>query len=617
MGRGKIFFTLFILVMCIFFAKDFLYAESINSKIEIDFSNEESADCMKTIKNGDVLYLTVYKICFGESSTTVVSDENIICNEVDDSSEERNSVEQSDEQADNNKQKDVVKQEDSDEKQQKQVVHQEFSQGDILITELLPSPEKGEAEWVEIFNTTQKSINLEDWRIQEGSGLYTKLSGSLAAGQYRIFERSSLNNKGDVVTVISPLKKEIDSVVYGNWNGKNGDVPARAQSLARTERGEFKITDIVTPNKSNQIFLEVEQDENMQNNDNVFVDSSENLQSIQGEKNGDEDTVEKSSEENEKGSESDSENLETEDHNATDLEVRNNEEGNNLEKEAAVKKENVDIGVGSDEPLLVSLNQVRGVPLESEIRVKGIVISEPNELSNGSFYLQSAKTFDALQINFSKDEVPDVLMGQLIEVTGVLGLRFGEYRLKLLNSDSYKIIGTEEILEIQKIGMQNIEQEFEGELVELYGYINEKKTNYILVDSGAHEIRVSFPSHLTSEIKNMNVNDTVYIQGIVRKGRSGYYVSPRNIEDINIVSEKEKNIIGNEDSNLDNQNPTIAGFTEDKNIPSANSQNSNIMYIYIACIVAMIVSLIRFYQVKIRELFIKCKQYTQSLLGTE
>lgn len=614
MGRGKIFFTLFILVMCIFFAKDFLYAESINSKIEIDFSNEESADCMKTIKSGDVLYLTVYKICFGESSTTVVSDENVICNEVDDSSEERSSVEQSGEQADNNKQKDVVKQEGSDEKQQKQVVHQEFSQGDILITELLPSPEKGETEWVEIFNTTQKSIKLEDWRIQEGSGLYTKLSGRLAAGQYRIFERSSLNNKGDFVAVISPLKKEIDSVVYGNWNGGNGEFPIRGQSLARTQSGEFKITDTVTPNSSNKIFIEVEQGEGVQNHDNTFEDSSENAQSVQGDEHNNKDSKDDDVNSFEENEGTNSHSVTSESNEDASEELRSED---NLIQDSDREIEGLDSYSDDTQPLLVTLDQVRGVPLDSEIRVTGVVISEPNELSNGSFYIQSSKTFDALQINFSKDDIPDILIGQHVEVHGILGQRFGEYRLKLLHADSYKVNGTGDILEIQKIGMQNIEQEFEGELVELYGYINEKKSNYILVDSGAHEIRVTFPGHLVAEIKNLNINDNVYVQGIVRKGRSGYYVSPRNSEDITIVSESQQNIAGSIENDVDNQKASVAGIVHDKNISNGNVQNKNIMYIYIAGIIAMVVSLFRFYQDKIREIFIKCKQYTHSLLKTE
>ncbi len=115
---------------------------------------------------------------------------------------------------------------------------------DLVINEIMYKPENGEPEWVEIFNASEKDINIEKWSINDKSTGATIKNESyyLNSGDYLILAENetitdyykinspliilnlpSLNNSGDAITIKDSLGRIIDSVEYrGNWGGENG-----------------------------------------------------------------------------------------------------------------------------------------------------------------------------------------------------------------------------------------------------------------------------------------------------------------------------------------------------------------------------------------------------------
>jgi hypothetical protein len=108
---------------------------------------------------------------------------------------------------------------------------------DILITEIFPDPapvvDLPEAEYFEIYNRRSYPFDLGGWKISDGTTTATLSSFILLPGSYLIVtpnaSRSSflpfgqtigvpsfpsLNNTGDVIRLIDPLGKTIDSVNY-------------------------------------------------------------------------------------------------------------------------------------------------------------------------------------------------------------------------------------------------------------------------------------------------------------------------------------------------------------------------------------------------------------------
>ncbi len=89
--------------------------------------------------------------------------------------------------------------------------------GDVIISEILPSPSTGNDEWVELKNTTTAPLLLDGLTLIDASGKITNLSGSINAGGYVFIPNPSgkLNNDGDSITLMN-AGLILDSMSYGN-----------------------------------------------------------------------------------------------------------------------------------------------------------------------------------------------------------------------------------------------------------------------------------------------------------------------------------------------------------------------------------------------------------------
>jgi PKD repeat protein len=99
----------------------------------------------------------------------------------------------------------------------------QISPSDIVINEFVPDPVDGEEEWVELYNNTEREIDLTGFYIEEGSGAKTFLNGKIPSKGFFVIEKIKgyLNNSGDIIFLKDPSGRIIDKVVYGDWDDGN------------------------------------------------------------------------------------------------------------------------------------------------------------------------------------------------------------------------------------------------------------------------------------------------------------------------------------------------------------------------------------------------------------
>lgn len=133
---------------------------------------------------------------------------------------------------------------------------QAFSSGEIVITEIMLNPEvvsDTNGEWIELFNTTEESINLKNWRIEdEGTNVFVIPEDLIiAAKSYVVLGRNSdlslnggveidavynnfvLSNTEDEVILKDDEDNLIDDVRYNaiqGWEIKSGAALALLQT---------------------------------------------------------------------------------------------------------------------------------------------------------------------------------------------------------------------------------------------------------------------------------------------------------------------------------------------------------------------------------------------------
>lgn len=142
--------------------------------------------------------------------------------------------------------------------------------GDVVINEIFPEPDtqKGETEWIELYNRAKYSLDLNDWTIEDNSQRPKTLSGlSIPTHDFLLLTKGehfsfTLNNGGDILV----LKKGgvvVDQVVYGDFEdgsvADNAPRPGLSKSIGRNtgktdtdnDKKDFFITEKPTPRENN------------------------------------------------------------------------------------------------------------------------------------------------------------------------------------------------------------------------------------------------------------------------------------------------------------------------------------------------------------------------------
>ncbi len=140
---------------------------------------------------------------------------------------------------------------------------EEASFQDIIITELLPDPSPTvglpEIEFVELYNRSNKTINLKQFNLTDGNSLGIIPDYMLAPGQYVVLlpEASvnqyneiasnkvgvknfpTLNNTGETISILDSLGHKIDSISYKQDWYQDEDKEAGGWSLERLDLNNF------------------------------------------------------------------------------------------------------------------------------------------------------------------------------------------------------------------------------------------------------------------------------------------------------------------------------------------------------------------------------------------
>ncbi|TSC95447.1 MAG: Nucleic acid binding OB-fold tRNA/helicase-type [Parcubacteria group bacterium Athens1014_10] len=149
-----------------------------------------------------------------------------------------------------------------------------YKPSDVAINEFVSDPADEEIEWIELYNKTSRTIDLNYWTIEDGTEKPKKLEGlSIEPNNFLVLNKGenftfSLNNAGDIIILKDFSGKIIDQVSYGNFD--DGEISDNAPfaidpcSLARISDGhdtdndfnDFQLTDAPTKSESNFISQE-------------------------------------------------------------------------------------------------------------------------------------------------------------------------------------------------------------------------------------------------------------------------------------------------------------------------------------------------------------------------
>lgn len=147
----------------------------------------------------------------------------------------------------------------------------QYTSGDLLINEFVSDPVTGEKEWVEVINTTNESVSLAGWSIQDDSDRSVSFEDTtLQPNDFAVvlFSSGMLNNAGDTITLFDPNGAMIDKVIFGEGYAPTAEDP---NSVARNENGDFALTE--TPTLGAENVITVSEDAVESNENDLEIDA--------------------------------------------------------------------------------------------------------------------------------------------------------------------------------------------------------------------------------------------------------------------------------------------------------------------------------------------------------
>lgn len=362
-----------------------------------------------------------------------------------------------------------------------ETINYDYSDG-IIITEILPDPEgsdnKLNYEWIEIYNDSDKEVDLNGWAIDDiqnkGSKRYVlEESRKIGPQKYLIFSKEEtnliLNNTEDEVNILWPDGTIVDGISYKK--------PKEGFSYGLFGSGEWGWSSKPSPGKEN------------------IVSEAEIVKKQTQDKMADE-------EENE-----------TEEglvYGDADLE---NRAGKNI-----------------TEFIETDVESAKKLPRFSSVKVSGIVSVSPGIFQDNMFYISGS----GMQI-FSYSKIfGGIKLGDKVELFGKMSEIGGEKRLLVESPDLLKIINHDNLLEPKMISTGEIGEKYEGYLVLVEGKVAEVSGSMFYVDDDSGKAKVYIKSGTKIKKPAVSAGDMVNVTGVVSRTSLGYRLLPRFQNDIKI-----------------------------------------------------------------------------------
>ncbi len=557
-----------------------------------------------------------------------------------------------------------------------EITKQNVHAREIRLNEIMSAPATGQKEWIELFNTLNIEVDVSDWKLVEGSGKETLLTGVIPAGGYAVYEKSGLNNDGDSIMLIDDGGQLIDEMSYGVWDDGNviDNAPASisGQTLAFVDN-IYKETEIPTPNQKNifqltlpepiqvkTIVADVANTNNQaaltvqpveattsattkvelpktetiveqkpvvahQFSDKVRVNElladpagSDDFEWIELYNSGeiDVDLFGWTLDDSEGGSKPYKIDGQTIIKAKNFLVFKREETGlalNNSTDEARLidpngivisniaysgTKENISLSfftggleettiltpgsenkktalqlaqfeekettnsvtvinstakkqkIANDYYGLVDLKDIKELSLKKKVKIRGQVIVLPGVFSKNQIYLAGIDAENkmrdgvGIQVYFSKADWPELKLGEVVEVSGVVSESNGERRVLLQDKNNLKVTGLVEEEKSFSISSFDVNEENEGALAKIVGELVEKKPNNLVFSDEQGEFNVYLKKDAKIDVEKFKLGDKVELVGVIGSSNDKYRLMPRRQDDLKNLTWDERAVVG-------------------------------------------------------------------------
>ena len=431
------------------------------------------------------------------------------------------------------------------------------SQSAIILTEIMPDPlgsddqdEPNGFEFIEIFNQSDKTVNLQGWRLVVGEqNPYTFGSAVLEPKNYLALKRTrtnlKLNNDKETIKLFEPdalnaaqtlsYRSALENLSY-NYSSATKQW---AWSLTKTP-GRANV--ITPPNQAPRAVIDAP--DNFPLGQTIIFDGSDSF---------DPEGVDLAyTWEFSDGFTSHSQSVEKI-LSDKDLSVKLTVSDGALSDSQTIKLKNNEIktAAASSTPTQAKVlaNKTNTANQNGKLKLNAIAVVEPGLFGSQYFYAIPLDEADraadaAIQIYNSKKDFPQIKQGDYFEVQGELYNIANDERLKIASAKDITILDHGYLIVEKRLESKELKAELHNQIITVSGKITEKKSNGFFLDDGGGEIWIELKTGTKLSAKHFIVGNRYQITGLLRQETSGLKLWPRSDKDIVEENQTESEVAG-------------------------------------------------------------------------
>ncbi len=396
-----------------------------------------------------------------------------------------------------------------------------YESGVLIINELVSDPVEGEVEWVELYNTTDNSIDLTGWSVADATDRKTELKGTIGPNEYAVVEepKGKLNNGGDTVYLYDPAGDLIDSISYGT---EEVDKPNKGESLALSG-SDWAVTSDITKSAANEINYEEEQ--NQQDTENGTQNTEDEAQSESS-------TTETSESSTDQQDEHKDVQHDQQASTGNDNDVSTEPETHRVVAIAETPKTTSSSSSSSSKS-----NSSYSSASADEVVVSGIVTALPGTFGSQIAFIEGA------QLYFYYADWPMLKLGDVVTASGELSESRGEQRVKLSEMGDVQITGHVD-LNATSTSINGLDSMLDGSLVTVRGEVIDMNDTKIVLRDSTGSVTIVANTHEGMQWSSMS--SELEITGVLRTVSGEQRVYPRTSQDVVQIQEEVNKEVSDE-----------------------------------------------------------------------
>lgn len=181
------------------------------------------------------------------------------------------------------------------------------------------------------------------------------------------------------------------------------------------------------------------------------------------------------------------------------------------------------------------IDDVRQMDLGEQVVIEGVITSPPEILGSRVMYVEDES--GGIKILLDRKDRDDLKLGDLVQITGVVKESFNERYLKVEKAEDVIIIGQGDLPDPPSLATGEIDEDEEGELVQIIGEVTQTSGNTFYLDDGSGEVKIYIKTSTGIDKPEMRVGYYSQVKGICSQYKDDYRILPRFQEDL-LVSAK-------------------------------------------------------------------------------